>query len=263
MKRFADAGISLNCQIVLCKGVNDGAELDRTMRDLTSYVPSLLGVAIVPAGLPDHRDGLFKLEPYTPDEAGRIIDQVDAFAAECLEKYDSRLFFCADEFYLKAGRELPDDDYYEGYPQLEDGVGMIRSMQTEFDDELEYISDYDLNKPRSLSIATGYAAYDFISSLVARLKAVSPNLDCEVYRIRNDFFGHNITVAGLVTGRDIVSQLDGHTLGDRLLIPSVMLRHERDRFLDDLTTDELSKRLGVKLVTVESNGAEFIEKMLY
>ncbi|HIX92804.1 MAG TPA: DUF512 domain-containing protein [Firmicutes bacterium] len=263
MKRFADAGISLNCQIVLCKGVNDGAELDRTMRDLTSYVPSLLGVAIVPAGLTDHRDGLFKLEPYTPDEAGRIIDQVDAFAAECLEKYDSRLFFCADEFYLKAGRELPDDDYYEGYPQLEDGVGMIRSMQTEFDDELEYISDYDLNKPRSLSIATGYAAYDFISSLVARLKAVSPNLDCEVYRIRNDFFGHNITVAGLVTGRDIVSQLDGHTLGDRLLIPSVMLRHERDRFLDDLTTDELSKRLGVKLVTVESNGAEFIEKMLY
>ena len=263
MRRFADAGISLNCQIVLCKGVNDGAELRRTMRDLVSYLPSLNGVAIVPAGLTDHRDGLYKLEPYTPDEAAEIIDMVDEFAAECLEKYGSRLFFCADELYLKAGRELPDDEYYEGYSQLEDGVGMIRSMQTEFDDEFEYISDYDLAKPRSLSIATGYAAYDFILSLVERLKAVSPSLDCKVYKIRNDFFGHNITVAGLVTGQDITAQLEGKPLGERLLIPSVMLRHERDRFLDDLTTDELSKRLGVKLVTVESNGAEFIEKILY
>lgn len=263
LRRFADAGISLNCQIVLCKGVNDGAELWRTMRDLVSYLPSLNGVAIVPAGLTDHRDGLYKLEPYTPDEAAAIIDMVDEFAAECLEKYGSRLFFCADELYLKAGRELPDDEYYEGYSQLEDGVGMIRSMQTEFDDEFEYISDYDLAKPRSLSIATGYAAYDFILSLVERLRAVSPSLDCKVYKIRNDFFGHNITVAGLITGRDIISQLEGKPLGERLLIPSVMLRHERDRFLDDLTTDELSKRLGVKLVTVESNGAEFIEKILY
>ena len=263
LRRFADAGISLNCQIVLCKGVNDGAELWRTMRDLVSYLPSLNGVAIVPAGLTDHRDGLYKLEVYTPDEAAEIIDKVDEFAAECLEKYGSRLFFCADELYLKAGRELPDDEYYEGYPQLEDGVGMIRSMQTEFDDEFEYISDYDLDKPRSLSIATGYAAYDFILSLVERLRAVSPSLDCKVYKIRNDFFGHNITVAGLITGRDIISQLEGKPLGERLLIPSVMLRHERDRFLDDLTTDELSKRLGVKLVTVESNGAEFIEKILY
>lgn len=263
LRRFADAGISLNCQIVLCKGVNDGAELWRTMRDLISYLPSLNGVAIVPAGLTDHRDGLYKLEPYTPDEAAAIIDMVDEFAAECLEKYGSRLFFCADELYLKARRELPDDVYYEGYSQLEDGVGMIRSMQTEFDDEFEYISDYDLAKPRSLSIATGYAAYDFILSLVERLKAVSPSLDCKVYKIRNDFFGHNITVAGLVTGQDITAQLEGKPLGERLLIPSVMLRHERDRFLDDVTTNELSERLGVKLVTVESNGAEFIEKMLY
>lgn len=263
LRRFADAGISLNCQIVLCKGVNDGAELWRTMRDLVSYLPSLNGVAIVPAGLTDHRDGLYKLEPYTPDEAAAIIDMVDEFAAECLEKYGSRLFFCADELYLKAGRELPDDEYYEGYSQLEDGVGMIRSMQTEFDDEFEYISDYDLAKPRSLSIATGYAAYDFILSLVERLRAVSPSLDCKVYKIRNDFFGHNITVAGLVTGQDITAQLEGKPLGERLLIPSVMLRHERDRFLDDVTTNELSERLGVKLVTVESNGAEFIEKMLY
>lgn len=263
LRRFADAGISLNCQIVLCKGVNDGAELRRTMRDLVSYLPSLNGVAIVPAGLTDHRDGLYKLEPYTPDEAAAIIDKVDEFAAECLEKYGSRLFFCADELYLKAGRELPDDEYYEGYSQLEDGVGMIRSMLTEFDDEFEYISDYDLAKPRSLSIATGYAAYNFILSLVERLKAVSPSLDCKVYKIRNDFFGHNITVAGLITGRDIISQLEGKPLGERLLIPSVMLRHERDRFLDDVTTDELSERLGVELVAVESSGAEFIEKILY
>ena len=263
MRRFADAGIRLNCQIVLCKGVNDGAELDRTMRDLVSYMPSLVGVAIVPAGLTDHRDGLYKLEPYTPDEAAAIIDKVDDFAAECLEKYGSRLFFCADELYLKAGRELPDDEYYEGYPQIEDGVGMIRSMQTEFEDEFEYLSDYDTSKPRSLSIATGYAAYDFISSLVARLKAVCPNLDCKVYRIRNDFFGHNITVAGLITGLDILSQLEGKPIGEKLLIPSIMLRHERDRFLDDVTTSELSERLGVELETVETDGADFIRKVLY
>ncbi|MCI8388697.1 MAG: DUF512 domain-containing protein [Clostridiales bacterium] len=263
MQRFADAGIELNCQIVLCKGINDGDELMRSMRDLVKLTPHLLGVSIVPAGITDHRDGLEKIELFTPEESAAVIDMVDGVAEECLDKYDSRLFFCSDEFYLRAGREIPDEDYYEGYPQLENGVGMIRSLQTEFDDELEYLSDYDLDKPRNVSIATGYAAYDFIKSLADTLMQKVPTLKCSVYKIRNDFFGKNITVAGLVTGRDLYSQLQTCELGERLLIPSVMLRSEGDIFLDDMSIDELSERLGIPITPTDSNGTDFVSKILY
>ena len=207
MQLFADSGISLNCQIVLCKGLNDGEELKRSMQDLCKLTPNLVGVSIVPAGLTDHRDGLYPLEPLTAEDLASTIDMVDSFAEECLEKYGSRLFFCSDEMYLGCGRELPDDEYYEGYPQIENGVGMIRSMQCEFEDEIEFLSDYDLEKPRKLSIATGYLAYDFIKSLADELMRRIPTLNITVYRIRNDFFGKNITVAGLITGVDLYNQL--------------------------------------------------------
>ena len=263
MRRFADAGIELNCQIVLCKGLNDGEELCRSMRDLVELTPHLLGVSVVPAGLTDYREGLYPLELFTPEECAGVIDQVDAFAADCLEKYGSRLFFCSDEFYLRAGRPIPDEEYYEGYPQLENGVGMIRSLKTEFDEELEYLSDYDLSKPRRISIATGFAAYDFIKSLTDELMSRIPTLSCTVYKIRNDFFGHNITVAGLITGRDLATQLARAELGERLLIPSVMLRREGDMFLDDMTLGELSEKLGVEVVPTDSNGTDFVSKILY
>ncbi len=263
MRRLAEAGISLNCQIVLCKGLNDGEELMRSMRDLTKLTPNLLGVSIVPAGITDHRDGLYPLEPFTPEETAAVIDTVDAFAAECMEKYGSRLFFCSDEMYLKCGRELPSEEYYEGYPQIENGVGMIRSMQCEFEDELEFLSDYDLEKPRKLSIATGYAAYDFIKSLADELMRRIEKLDITVCRIKNNFFGENITVAGLITGTDLREQLSGKPLGERLIVPSVMLRAEGDMFLDSITVEELSSILDVPIFASDTNGMAFISDILY
>ncbi|MBE6610912.1 MAG: DUF512 domain-containing protein [Ruminococcaceae bacterium] len=263
MRRFADAGISLNCQIVLCKGLNDGAELDRSMRDLAELFPHLLGVSIVPAGLTDHRDGLYPLEMHTPEETANLIDQVDAFAAGCMKKTGSRLFFCSDEMYLRCGREIPDEAYYEGYPQLENGVGMIRSLSEEFNCELDFLDEYDTKTPRRVSIATGYAAHPFIESLATQLMCRVPSLTITVHRIRNNFFGHNITVAGLITGRDLAAQLAGQTLGDRLLIPSVMLRAEGDRFLDDMTVEELSEALGVEVIPTDSTGTDFVSKILY
>lgn len=263
MQRFVDAGISLNCQIVLCKGLNDGDELMRSMRDLEKLTPNLIGVSIVPAGLTDHRDGLYPLERLTAEELSGTIDMVDSFADECMKKHGSRLFFCSDEMYLQSGRPLPDEDYYEGYPQIENGVGMIRSLKCEFDDELEFLSDYDTEKPRRLSIATGYLAYGFIKSLTDELMRRVPTLDVTVYRIRNDFFGENITVAGLITGTDLQNQLEGKELGERLIIPSVMLRAERDMFLDSITVDELSEKLGVEIVASDTNGTSFVSDILY
>ena len=264
LRRFADAGISLNCQIVLCKGINDGKELERSMTDLAALYPSLVGVSIVPAGITNYREGLCHLEPFTAKEAGEVIDTIDKFGEKCLKKFGTRLFFSSDELYIEAGRELPGEDYYEGYPQIENGVGMIRSMDGEFTDELDFLNEYDLEKPRKVSVATGAAAYDFIKSLADRLCEQVPTLECHVYKIINDFFGHNITVAGLLTGKDLANQLNGKDLGDRLLIPRVTLRSEGDVFLDDTTPEWLSEQLGgIEVVPVESTGNDFVSKVLF
>lgn len=264
LRRFADAGISLNCQIVLCKGINDGKELERSMTDLAALYPSLVGVSIVPAGITNYREGLCHLEPFTAEEAGEVIDTIDKFGEKCLKKFGTRLFFSSDELYIEAGRELPGEDYYEGYPQIENGVGMIRSMDGEFIDELDFLDEYDLEKPRKVSVATGAAAYDFIKSLADRLCEQVPTLECHVYKIINDFFGHNITVAGLLTGKDLANQLKGKDLGDRLLIPRVTLRSEGDVFLDDTTPEWLAEQLGgVEIVPVESTGNDFVSKVLF
>ncbi|MDD7300614.1 MAG: DUF512 domain-containing protein [Eubacteriales bacterium] len=264
LRRFADAGISLNCQIVLCKGINDGKELERSMTDLAALYPSLVGVSIVPAGITNYREGLCHLEPFTAEEAGEVIDTIDKFGEKCLKKFGTRLFFSSDELYIEAGRDLPGEDYYEGYPQIENGVGMIRSMDGEFTDELDFLDEYDLEKPRKVSVATGAAAYDFIKSLADRLCEQVPTLECHVYKIINDFFGHNITVAGLLTGKDLANQLKGKDLGDRLLIPRVTLRSEGDVFLDDTTPEWLAEQLGgVEIVPVESTGNDFVSKVLF
>ena len=264
LRRFADAGISLNCQIVLCKGINDGKELERSMTDLAALYPSLVGVSIVPAGITNYREGLCHLEPFTAEEAGEVIDTIDKFGEKCLKKFGTRLFFSSDELYIEAGRELPGEDYYEGYPQIENGVGMIRSMDGEFSDELDFLDEYDLEKPRKVSVATGAAAYDFIKSLADRLCEQVPTLECHVYKIINDFFGHNITVAGLLTGKDLANQLNGKDLGDRLLIPRVTLRSEGDVFLDDTTPEWLAEQLGgIEVVPVESTGNDFVSKVLF
>ena len=248
---------------MLCKGVNDRDELSRTLADLACYYPTLQSVAVVPAGITAHREGLYPLEPFHKAEAAEVLDQINAFGDTMLTKHGTRLVFPSDEWYLTAERPLPDEDYYEGYPQLENGVGMITSMRAEFDCELDYLSeDYDLEKEINCSIATGKAAYSFIKSLIDTLTARCKHFNCRVYEIENDFFGHTITVAGLVTGGDLIAQLKDKPLGDFLVLPRVMLRDEGDRFLDDTTLDSVSTTLKLPIRLSQSTGDDFIRVLL-
>ncbi|MBO5883230.1 MAG: DUF512 domain-containing protein [Clostridia bacterium] len=266
MDMLAGAGISLCCQIVLCKGLNDGAELDRTMCDLERLAPAMESTAIVPAGLTKYRDGLYPLEPFSAGECAKIIKQIEAFGDMCIYKHGTRLFYPSDEFYLKAGLPLPPDDFYESYSQIENGVGMITDMSTAIDYELEsaedYKSDFSSRSPRHVSIVTGYAAYDHILSKAKLLEKNFEGLKISVYKIKNNFFGEHITVSGLLTAKDISMQLKGQDLGDELLIPSSCLRAEGDVFLDDVTPEELSRELHVSIRPTSSDAAEFIRNVL-
>lgn len=264
LSRMADAGITLNCQIVLCRGVNDGEELDRTMRELTELYPALGSVSVVPSGLTKHREGLYPLTPFTPEECKAVVEQVERYADECMEKYGTRLFFCGDEMYLKAGLPLHDEEYYEDFQQIENGVGMIASMKAEFDYAVENYPDPTLaGESRVVSVATGYAAYDFISSLAKKAeKASASPLRVNVYPIRNDFFGENITVAGLLTAQDIVAQLKDKELGEKLYLPAVTLRAEGDLFLDGLSPEDVSRELSVPVSFVKNDGGELLDTLL-
>ena len=264
IKRLSDAGISLCGQIVLCKGINDGCELDRSLRDLSEFFPAMQSVSIVPAGLTKYREKLYPLEGFTKDEAAAVIDQIAAFGDEMKEKHGIRVFYPADEFYLQAERSLPDEDFYDGYPQIENGVGMITSTLTEFYDELDYIDEYlgEATLPRTVSVATGEAAYCLIKSMALKLEEKIDGLRVNVYKIRNDFFGESITVAGLLTGRDMVAQLEGKELGDLLLFPENSLRADGDLFLDDMSPEELSAALGVTARAGHNDGAQFIRDVL-
>lgn len=269
LDRLASAGISLCTQIVLCRGLNDGDELLRTMRDLARLSPSLVSCAVVPAGLTKFRDKLYPLSPFTKEECGEVVDAVEAFADECLEKYGSRLFFCSDEFYLRAERPLPLEEYYEGYSQLENGVGMITSLSTEVTDELKYFGEYldeflaKYPEGRSVSVATGVAAYDCVSALARMVSDMTGGrLKVSVHKIINNFFGESITVSGLLTGIDMSEQLMGKELGDELLIPANTLKADEDIFLDDMTPTELSDKLCVPVRPSSDEGAEFIRTLL-
>jgi len=259
MRRFADAGITMNCQIVCCPNINDGDELDRTMGDLAAMFPSVNSVSIVPVGLTKHRERLYKLTPFTREHALETVRQVERFTEKCLEKYGTRIFFCGDELYLKAGLELPDYDFYEDFAQLENGVGMMRMLITEFEQALEETDGIPATEP--FSIATGVSAAPFMDMLYKRAKSKFPRLECTVYPIVNDFFGHTIDVAGLVTGGDLIAQLRGKALGKRLLIPQNMLRHGEGVFLDDVTLDDVERELRVKVVPVMQDGRELFDKM--
>ena len=265
---FKSAGLSICGQIVLCRGVNDGDELVRTLTDLSSYFPSLTSVSVVPAGLTKFRDRLYPLTDFTADEASAVIDTVDRFASAHKAEQGTRLFFAADELYLKAGREIPDTDYYEDYPQIENGVGMLRSLSDELSMACEDLADLLRRAPKTLgasrrvSIATGVAAYPHLSRFAAQIDAISPNLQTKVYKIINNFFGESITVAGLLTGKDMSEQLAEVDLGDELLIPINSLRHGEEVFLCGMSVDELSRRLGVKVTAVENDGYELVAAIL-
>ena len=262
--RMADAGIALCTQIVLCKGLNDGAELDRTLHDLIQYYPSLRSCAIVPVGLTKYREKLYPLEAFTPEECAAVIEQVNTYGNWCLKKYGTRIFYCSDEFYVRAGLPLPTEEFYEDYSQIENGVGMLTSMKAEFDMELDYLDELlaDFRAPRTVSVVTGMAAYEHISSLAKELAEKVKGLTINVYPIVNNFFGESVTVAGLLTGLDVVEQLKGKDLGDELLFPSVMLRADGDIFLDDMPPQVLSARLGVPVRASENDGAKLICALL-
>ena len=264
LPRLASAGISHCGQIVLCRGINDGEELERSMRDLARLAPAMESVSIVPAGLTKFRDKLYPLTEYTKDEAARIIDTVESFAKECRASIGTSMFYCADELYLKAERPLPDEDYYEEFAQIENGVGMITSLLSEFDRELEFIEEYleDFKPPRRVSIATGVAAYPTVKAMAARLEAVVEGLEVNVYEIKNFFFGESITVAGLLTGKDMSEQLAGRELGDELIFPENTLRAGEDMFLDDMTPERLSEILGIPVRQGRNDGGEFIRGIL-
>ena len=264
LPKLAEGGIALCTQIVLCKNLNDGKELDRTMHDLVKLYPALRSCAIVPVGLTKFREKLYPLEMFDRQGAAQVIAQVDAFGAECKEKYGTRLFYCADELYLKAGLPLPEDDYYEEYSQIQNGVGMITSLETEFRTELKYLDEYTegFRPPRRVSIVTGVAAYDEIKSVADRLCERVDGLSVTVYKIINHFFGESVTVAGLLTGKDVAEQLAGHDLGDELLFPRVMLRADGDLFLDDTTPAWLSERLGVPAKPSGGDAPELIHAIL-
>ncbi|MBR1457280.1 MAG: DUF512 domain-containing protein [Oscillospiraceae bacterium] len=251
MRRFAAAGIVMNCQIVCCPGLNDGEELTRTMRDLAGMYPGVHSVSIVPVGLTRYREGLYPLTPFTREHAAETIDQVTAFGDACVERYGSRIFFCGDEMYLKAGREIPPDAFYEEYTQLENGVGMLRLMETEFRSALK-LSDAPDGVP--FSIATGAAAAPFFEKLMALGRERYGELDGRVYAIQNDFFGRSINVTGLITGRDLIAQLRGRDLGERLFVSQNMLRRQEMDFLDDVTLEQASEALGVPIYPIEQDG---------
>ena len=265
LKRLKDAHIELNLQIVLCKGVNDGAELDRSMREIAELYPEASSVSVVPAGLTKFRDKLYPLSPYTPCECAEIINQVTAFGDECLKKYGSRIFFLGDEFYIKSGTPIPSEEHYEGYPQIENGVGMLASMEGEFDYALE-CAEHGTAQKRFVSLATGYAAYDFIDKLARTVQENFSGLKVNTFKIKNNFFGENITVAGLLTGKDVTEQLSDAAkngeLGEELLLPRVMLRSEGDLTLDGMKPSEISEALGVEIEFVESDGAAFFDALL-
>ena len=264
LRDFADAGLTMCGQIVLCRGVNDGDELRRSLRDLAELYPAMSSVAIVPAGLTKFREGLYPLSDFTREEAAEIIDTVNSFGDAHKEKQGTRLFYAADELYLKAERQIPDADYYEDYPQLENGVGMIRSCSDEFGLALCNAEDLGkiLNKKRSVSLVTGVASYPMICEQVDRLCSLCPNLKVNIYKIVNNFFGSSITVSGLLTGKDICEQLDGRELGEELLIPQNCLRHGEDVFLCGMTVDEMSARLGVPVRSTGNDGYELAEAIL-
>jgi putative radical SAM enzyme (TIGR03279 family) len=260
MKRLKDGGIIMNGQIVLCKGWNDGEELEKTIHDLSAYLPELQSVSVVPVGLTKFRKGLEELTPFSKEESLEVLDIIHRWQNIFLTHYQTHFIYASDEWYIKAGLPIPDADSYEGYPQIENGVGLIRSLQDEFDEYYEELSGDD--RVRNVSIATGVLASPYIGQLCDKLRKKFPRVNVSVHTIINDYFGNDITVAGLITGGDIINQLKGKALGDSLLIPDVMLRNGETVLLDDVTVEGMEKALQTNIRIVQSDGKSFIDSII-
>ena len=258
--RLYEAGTEMNGQIVLCKGVNDGEELRYTIERLAAYAPHMQSVSVVPVGLSKFRDGLYPLEPFTKEDACQVIDLIEEWQKKLYEKHKLHFIHASDEWYILAERELPEESRYDGYIQLENGVGMIRLLYEEFMDALR--EKEDDGKTEELSMATGFLPYPYLKRLLDRMAEVYPGRKIHLYPIRNDFFGEMITVAGLITGQDLVAQLKGKPLGSRLLLPSVMFKSGEEVFLDDMTRTQEEAALQIPINIVKSGGYDLLSAIL-
>ena len=266
LKVLADAGIEMNGQVVCCKGINDGKELEFTITELMKYIPSFKSLSVVPVGLSKYRDGLYPLEPFGPEDSAEVIDIIEKYQKICVEKYGIHFVHASDEWYLVAGRDMPEADRYDGYLQLDNGVGMMRSFMDEIDEQIaKRQKDGSFEKysgDRHFSLVTGKLAYPVIKSTADRVMANMPGLRIDVIEIRNDFFGERITVSGLLTGQDIVAQLKGRDLGSEVKLPESVVRAGTDVFLDDYTIPQVSETLQVRVVTIKSNGYDFVDSLI-
>lgn len=258
-----EAGIVMNGQIVLCKGVNDGKELEFSLNKLMKYLPNLESVSVVPVGLSRYRDGLYPLEPFEAQDAGVVIDLIEKYQRICMEKYGTHFVHASDEWYILANRELPEEERYDGYIQLENGVGMLRLLLNEFEEALKERKEKgkfpDFSVKKEISLATGRLVYKYIKGMCEQIQENYPNVQIHVYEIVNEFFGERITVSGLLTGQDLKKQLTGRRLGEYLLLPQNVLRAGEDYFLDDMTRTELEKALQVPINIVKSSGRDFLD----
>lgn len=266
IKRLVDGGISVNTQIVLCRGINDNEELDRTISELAAFYPGVESISAVPVGITKWRKGLYELMPYNKEASAEVVRQVEEWQKRLLGKVGSRVVYLADEFYIMSGKRLPGYRAYEDFPQIENGVGLMAFFLKDFNRCYARLkkaaASADIGPQRHVSIATGVSAYKFIKEMAEKLEKRYNNLIVDVYPINNVFFGENVTVAGLLTGRDIADQLAGASLGRELLISRSMLKAGEELFLDDYTVEMLGDKLGVKITVVENSGKDFIKKVL-
>ncbi len=260
IKMLTDGGIKVNSQMVLCPGINDGEELERSIRDLSELCPNLQSIAVVPVGLTKHREGLHPLRTFTAEEARKVVEVTERWGETLAQTNESRVVYASDEFYLLAGLPIPEPEFYGDFDQLDNGVGLLALLEQEFSSAMLQAGDY--NEEKTITIATGELAYPTMKGIAQRIMERFPSVNIHVEKIVNDFFGHTVTVAGLVTGQDLIHQLKGKELGSQLMIPSTMLRHEQDRFLDDVTREEVEEALGVALITTENDGFDVLEKIL-
>jgi len=260
LKTLADAGLIINGQIVVCPGYNDGEELRRTLADLEKLHPAMASVSVVPVGITKYRDGLCSIKPVEKFDALAIIDMVDGMGDRCVERYGTRIFYCSDELYLTAGLPFPPVRHYEDFPQIELGVCMAPLFEQEFLDAIETVPPDAAAKP--FAVATGKLFYPILRKLIDLLNRKCNNIHGYAYAVENRFFGEKITVAGLVTGGDLIGQLKDKDLPERLFIPSTMLRSGETVFLDDVTCEDVERELGVRVVAVENDGRALIEKIL-
>lgn len=260
VEKLHQAGITMNGQIVLCKGINDGEELERSIHDLSKFLPHMQSVSVVPVGLTKFREGLTQLEKFNQEDAIRVIETITKWQNILYEHYKTRMIYASDEWYLLAGMDIPTEERYENYMQIENGVGMIRSLKEEV---YRYIRSLQGdNRKKRISLATGVLATSTIKELVGEVTKLFPNIEANVYTIQNNYFGKDITVAGLLTGTDIIEQLKNKDLGEYLILPHVLLRSGEKVLLDDLKLSDLERTLQIKIRIVQSDGKSFVDAII-